>query len=163
AAIVLPVVQERRLESPAVLIVIAQVTVADIVTTIAIPFVLRPSQAGRVAAGSALIVCCVLGMFAFARATRHTEVVHALRRQGKKRRWAIDLRLSLIGLFFLSWIAERTGASLLIAGFGAGLMIAAIGGPKRLSTEVLGVAGGFFVPLFFVVLGARINLRAVIQ
>jgi len=37
----------------------------------------------------------------------------------------------------------------------------AIGGPKRLSTEVLGVAGGFFVPLFFVVLGARLDLRGV--
>jgi Kef-type K+ transport system membrane component KefB len=40
-------------------------------------------------------------------------------------------------------------------------MVAVIGGPKRLSTEVLGVAGGFFVPLFFVVLGARIDLRDV--
>ncbi|MBV8953647.1 MAG: cation:proton antiporter, partial [Solirubrobacterales bacterium] len=43
----------------------------------------------------------------------------------------------------------------------AGLMVAAIGGPKRLSTEVLGMAGGFFVPLFFVVLGARLDLRGV--
>ena len=42
-------------------------------------------------------------------------------------------------------------------------MVAAIGGPKRLSTEVLGVAGGFFVPLFFVVLGARIDLRGLAE
>ncbi len=42
-------------------------------------------------------------------------------------------------------------------------MVAAIGGPKRLSTEGLGVAGGFFVPLFFVVLGARIDLRALVH
>jgi Kef-type K+ transport system membrane component KefB len=66
-------------------------------------------------------------------------------------------------LFGLVWIAEETGASLLIAGFGAGLMVAAIGGPKRLSTEVLGVAGGLFVPLFFVVLGARVDLRGVAE
>ena len=71
----------------------------------------------------------------------------------------LDLRIALIILFGLSWIAEQTGASLLIAGFGAGLMVAALGGPKRLSTEVLGVAGGFFVPLFFVVLGATVDLR----
>ena len=69
----------------------------------------------------------------------------------------------LIILFGLSWIAQRTGASLLIAGFGAGLMVAATGGPKRLSTEVLGVGGGFFIPLFFVVLGASINLRGLVQ
>jgi Sodium/hydrogen exchanger family len=82
---------------------------------------------------------------------------------GKRRRWALDLRLALIVLCGLGWIAQRSGASLLIAGFGAGLMVAAVGGPKRLSTEVLGVAGGFFLPPFFVFLGAQIGLRGVIQ
>ena len=159
AAIVLPVIQERRLEGDAVLMVIAQVTVADVAATVAIPFVLRPAQAGRVAGGTVLIAICLFAIFAVARSVSG-GVVHALRRQGKRRRWAIDLRVALIVLFGLAWIAERTGASLLIAGFGAGLMVAAIGGPKRLSTEVLGIGGGFFVPLFFVVLGARIDLRA---
>ena len=49
---------------------------------------------------------------------------------------------------------------MLIAGFGVGLMVAAIGGPKRLSRQVTGVAQGLMVPLFFVVLGARLDLRA---
>jgi Kef-type K+ transport system membrane component KefB len=48
----------------------------------------------------------------------------------------------------------------LVAGFGTGLVVAAIGGPKRLSQEVLGLGQGFFVPLFFVLLGAKLNLRA---
>jgi Kef-type K+ transport system membrane component KefB len=163
AAIVLPVIQDRGLKGPAVLTVIAQVTVADVAATVAVPFVLRPGKAGDVAGGTVLIVLALLAMVAFARATGNSPAVKALRRQGKQRRWAIDLRLALLGLFILCWIAERTGASLLIAGFGAGLMIAWIGGPKRLSTEVVGVAGGFFVPLFFVVLGARIDLRGVVQ
>jgi Kef-type K+ transport system membrane component KefB len=163
AAIVLPVIQDRGLTGPAVLTVIAQVTVADVAATIAIPFVLRPGKAGDVAGGTLLIVLALFAMFGVARVTGGTPAVRALRRQGKQRRWAIDLRLALLGLFFLAWIAERTGASLLVAGFGAGLMIAAIGGPKRLSTEVVGVAGGFFIPLFFVVLGARIDLRGVVE
>jgi Kef-type K+ transport system membrane component KefB len=160
---VLPVIQDRGLRGPAVLTVIAQVTVADIAATVAIPFVLQPGKAADVAGGTALIVVALFAMFGVAHVTRRTTAVQALRRQGKRRRWAIDLRLALLGLFILCWIAERTGASLLIAGFGAGLMIAWIGGPKRLSTEVVGVAGGFFVPLFFVVLGARIDLRGVIK
>jgi len=137
--------------------------VADVAATIAIPFVLRPGKAGDVAGGTLLIVLALFAMFGVARVAGGTPAVRALRRQGKQRRWAIDLRLALLSLFFLAWIAERTGASLLVAGFGAGLMIAAIGGPKRLSTEVVGVAGGFFVPLFFVVLGARIDLRGVVE
>lgn len=163
AAIVLPVIQDRGLTGPAVLTVIAQVTVADVAATIAIPFVLRPGKAGDVAGGTVLIVLALFALFGLARVFGSAPAVQALRRQGKQRRWAIDLRVALLGLFFLCWIAERTGASLLVAGFGAGLMIAAIGGPRRLSTQVVGVAGGFFVPLFFVVLGARIDLRGVVK
>jgi Kef-type K+ transport system membrane component KefB len=163
AAVVLPVIQERRLDGPAALTVIAQVTVADIAATIAIPFVLRPGRAGQVAVGTALIFACLIAIFPLARLLRDIPAVHALRGESKRRRWAIDLRMALIVLFGLAWIAQRSNASLLVAGFGAGLMVAAVGGPKRLSTEVLGVAGGFFVPLFFVVLGARIDLRGVIQ
>ncbi|MBV8991824.1 MAG: cation:proton antiporter [Solirubrobacterales bacterium] len=159
AAVVLPIAQERQLAGPDVGGVIAQVTVADIGATIAIPFVLRPAKAGEAVAGTVLVAACLVALYAFSRWLRGTERVRALRREGKRRRWAIDLRVALIVLFGLAWIARRTGGSLLIAGFGAGLMVAAIGGPKRLSTEVLGVAGGFFVPLFFVVLGARLDLH----
>lgn len=163
AAVVLPIVQERGLTGPAILTVIAQVTVADIAGTIAIPFVLSPSRAARVAGGTALIAVCVIGIFWAGRFLRRLPATQTLRHEGKRHRWVIDLRIALIILFGLSWIAQQTGASLLIAGFGAGLMVAAIGGPKRLSTEVLGVAGGFFIPLFFVVLGATINLRGLAQ
>jgi Kef-type K+ transport system membrane component KefB len=37
-------------------------------------------------------------------------------------------------------------------------MVALIGGPKRLSTQMRGIADGFFIPLYFVVLGARLDL-----
>jgi Kef-type K+ transport system membrane component KefB len=163
AAVVLPVIQEAGLQDAAGLTVIAQVTVADVAATVAIPFVLQPAAAGRVAAGTGLIAISVIAIFGAARALERVPAVHALRRRSKRRGWAIDLRLALIVLFGLAWIAQQTGASILIAGFGAGLMVAAIGGPKRLSTEVLGVAGGFFVPLFFVLLGARIDLRGLLH
>src|SRR5205823_5785018 len=83
-------------EGPAVLTVIAQVTVADIAATLAIPLVLRPGHAASVAGGSALIVCCVLAMLGLERVLRGVPFVHSLRREGKRRRWAIDLRVALI-------------------------------------------------------------------
>jgi Kef-type K+ transport system membrane component KefB len=82
-----------------------------------------------------------------------------VRRLSKQRHWALDLRLSLLVLFFLAWVAQKSGTSVLIAGFGAGLMVALIGGPKRLSTQVRGVADGFFIPLYFVVLGTQLDLH----
>jgi Kef-type K+ transport system membrane component KefB len=143
--------------------VIAQITIVDIAASVAIPFVLRPSGAAHAALGTAMTGVCGLAAFLLSRSLRAIPRVKTLRKEGKRRQWAIDLRVALIALFILAWVAQSTGASLLIAGFGAGLMVAAIGGPKRLSTEVLGIAGGFFVPLFFVVLGARIELRGIVE
>jgi Kef-type K+ transport system membrane component KefB len=42
-------------------------------------------------------------------------------------------------------------------------MVALIGGPKRLSTQVRGIADGFFVPLYFVVLGASLDLGGLVN
>lgn len=158
AAVVLPILQERGLTGPTALAVMAQVTVADVGAMVAVPLVLAPGRTGRIVAGSAIVAASVVAMLVAARHLRHRADVQELRQLGKRRGWAVDLRLALIVLFGLAWLTERSGASLLIAGFGAGLMVAAIGGPKRLSNEVLGIAGGFFIPLFFVVLGARLDL-----
>lgn len=158
AAIVLPVLEERRLSGRAVLAVMAQVTVADVAATLAVPLVLRPAHAGEAIAGTAIVAFSLVLLLAVSRALRGRTWLQDLRRLGKRRRWTLDLRVALIVLFGLGWLAQRTGASLLIAGFGTGLVVALIGGPKRLSTEVLGIAGGFFVPLFFVVLGAGLDL-----
>jgi Kef-type K+ transport system membrane component KefB len=89
-----------------------------------------------------------------------TPWVKNVRKEGKRRGWAIDLRIAVIVLVGLAWVALKVGASLLVAGFGVGLVVAAIGGPKRLSKEVLGLGQAFLVPLFFVLLGARLDLRA---
>ena len=160
AAVVLPMLQERRLDGPEALAVIAQVTVADVAAILAVPLVLQPSRAANAALGGLLIAGCAVTLFFVARSLRPRPWVHRLRKRSKQRGWALDLRLSLAVLFGLAWIAQQSGTSVLLAGFGMGLVVAAIGGPKRLSTQVRGVAEGFFVPLFFVVLGARLDVSA---
>jgi Kef-type K+ transport system membrane component KefB len=113
--------------------------------------------------GGLLVAACAMAIFVVARWLQHQDWVHRVRKLSKHREWALDLRLSLLVLFALAWIAQKSGTSVLIAGFGAGLMVAAIGGPKRLSTQVRGIAEGFFVPLFFVVLGAQLDLTALAE
>ena len=162
AAIVVPVIQERGLRGRGTLVLIAQVTIADIAATVAIPFVLRPEKALGTLVGTLITGASVFAIFGASRLLRGRGWVHNLRHEGKHRHWAFDLRVALVALFALAWVAQSTGASILIAGFGAGLMLAATGGPKRLSTQVLGIAGGFFVPLFFVLLGASLQLRGVV-
>jgi len=163
AAIVLPTLQERKLDGPEALVVIAQVTVADVTAILAVPLVLQPSRVADIALGGLLITACALIVFYVARSLRPRPWVHRLRKRSKRRGWALDLRLALAVLFGLAWIAQESGASVLLGGFAMGLVVAGIGGPKRLSAQVRGIAEGFFVPLFFVVLGARLDVSALVD
>jgi Kef-type K+ transport system membrane component KefB len=162
AAVLLPAIQETGLEGAEVLTVMAQVTVADVITILAVPIVLEPARVGRVALGGVFVAAAAVALFGLARLLADHAWVHSLRRRSKQRRWALDLRVSLLVLFTLAWIAQKGGTSILIAGFAAGVMVALIGGPKRLSTQVRGIADGFFVPLYFVVLGAQLDLGGLV-
>jgi Kef-type K+ transport system membrane component KefB len=161
AAILTPVLTERRLlGDPRGLAVLAQVVVADVVSIVAVPLVLEQHRAVRAAGGSLLVAAAILIVFCVPRLIGDRGLVHRLRRLSKRRGWALDLRVSLLVLFALAWLAQRVGSSVLIASFGVGLVVASVGGPKRLTRQVAGIGAGFFVPLFFVVLGSRIDLRA---
>ncbi len=158
AAVLLPAIQESGLGGAEVLTVMAQVTIADVLTIVSVPIVLQPSRTWHAVLGTALVAGAVVALRLAALPLRGRAWVDHARRLSKERHWALDLRLSLLILFGLAWLAQKGGTSILIAGFGAGVTVALIGGPKRLSTQVRGVAEGFFVPLFFVVLGAQLDL-----
>lgn len=159
AAVLLPALQEAEARGPDALAVMAQVTIADVVTILSVPIVLQPARTLHAVLGGVLVAVGVLLLLLTARLLRGHGWVGRARRLSKERHWALDLRLSLAVLFLLAWIAQKSGTSVLIAGFGAGVMVALIGGPKRLSTQVRGVAEGFFIPLYFVVLGTQLDLR----
>ncbi|HEU0317323.1 MAG TPA: cation:proton antiporter [Solirubrobacteraceae bacterium] len=160
AAVALPIIDEDGLGGPAVLTAMAWITIADIIATILIPLAITPSRAAHAALGALIVAALVGVVFLVGHRLRRVPVVKRIRKEGKRRQWAIDLRLALIVLVTLSYVAQEVGASILVAGFGTGLVVAAIGGPKRLSHEVLGLGQGFLVPLFFVLLGAKLDLRA---
>jgi Kef-type K+ transport system membrane component KefB len=63
-------------------------------------------------------------------------------------------------LLGLSAIAVHFSASTLLAGFMAGIVLVRLHESNRLSVQLTGLANGFFVPLFFVLLGARLDLRS---
>jgi Kef-type K+ transport system membrane component KefB len=58
----------------------------------------------------------------------------------------------------LAWLADRAGSALIIGAFAAGLLL---GRTKQAAEVERGVAhlGHFFVPLFFVTVGAEVNVR----
>jgi Kef-type K+ transport system membrane component KefB len=163
AAIVLPALQEAGVSPDKALLAMAWATVADIVTIVAVPLALQPSHAVRAGLGALAVAGGAVVVWLAATLLSRGDSLRELRRQSGTRMWALDLRGALIALFALCALAQGVGTSIMIAGFSAGLIVAIQGGPHRLTDQVSGVANGFLVPLFFVVLGASLNVRALVQ
>jgi Kef-type K+ transport system membrane component KefB len=162
AAIVLPLLTDAG-DSPPALTALAWVAIADVATIATLPFALAPDRLGRVAFGSVLVTALALVVLVVASRVRTSRAVHALRNMSRAHEWALDLRLSVLVLAVLAYAADRSGTSTLVAGFSAGLIVASVGEPRRLARQVRGLAHGFLVPVFFVVLGARLDLRALVS
>ncbi|TMK98315.1 MAG: cation:proton antiporter [Actinobacteria bacterium] len=163
AAVLLPALEEAGPVGLEALAVMAQVTIADVVTILSVPIVLQPSRTAHAALGAALVALASVVLIVGARRVAGHRWVRRARELSWHRRWALDLRLSLLVLFLLTWISQKSGTSALVAGFGAGVTVALAGGPRRLSNQMRGVADGFFIPLYFVVLGAQLDLRGLVD
>jgi Kef-type K+ transport system membrane component KefB len=163
AAIVLPALEEAGIAGKTALLAMAWATVADVFTVVAVPLVMNPSKALRAVLGALAVAAGAVAVLLAARVLARQDQVRELRAESAEKTWALDLRMSLLALFALCGLAEWIGTSILIAGFAAGLIVAVEGGPRRLSDQVSGVAAGFLVPVFFVVLGAGLDVRALIH
>jgi Kef-type K+ transport system membrane component KefB len=73
--------------------------------------------------------------------------------------FALELRISLIVLFTLCALAVTTHVSIMLAGFALGLVVSGVGEPRRLARQLFGITEGFFGPMFFVWLGASLQVR----
>jgi len=164
AAVAFPIIEERGLSGPSIAYLIAWIAIADSVTVVLVPLGLTgPGKVVPALAGDVLIVIAGLAILWVALKIEADQRVKGTLDKSRTKGWAIQLRLSVLLLLALASIAEGTGASLLVAGFVAGMILVRIGQPDRLALQISGVANGFFVPLFFVLLGAELDLRALVS
>lgn len=164
AAVAFPTIAEQGLGGPAVGLLIAWITLADATTALLMPLTL--SGAGRIPAalaGDAVIVGIALLSVRAARWLFATKAADAARRMSKRRHWALQLRIALLLLLVLATVTQYTGASLLVAGFAAGIVLRQFHEPHRFEHQLAGLAAGFLVPAFFVLLGATIDLRTLVH
>ncbi|TXN31972.1 cation:proton antiporter [Lacisediminihabitans profunda] len=158
AALVLPIAAAIGLTGPSSLQLVAQVAIADTLCIVALPLAIDPANSAPAALGAlAVMGIAVLAFFGLLALDRL-----GLRQRGHKlserRKFALELRISLLLLFALAGLAQLTHVSIMLAGFALGLVVAAIGEPRRLARQLFAVTDGFFGPLFFVWLGASIQL-----
>ena len=159
AALALPVIDSLRLEGPAVLSVTTQIAIADATSIVLLPLVINPAQAMRAAVGASAIAGGALVLYLVLRTADRRGWRKRLHHYSEERRFALELRISLIVLFGLCVLATTTHVSIMLAGFAIGLVVSAIGEPRRLARQLFGITEGFFGPLFFVWLGASLQVR----
>ena len=158
AALVIPLV-ERLAPAESVSILITQVTLADAVAFIALPFVTQRTARLQATEGALLVlVAAIVIYFAlnFAKSKGWLSRTHDL---SKEDHLGLELRISLALLLLVAALALHFHASVMIAGFSLGVAIASVGVPRRLARQLFGVTEGFFAPLYFVWLGASIDIR----
>jgi Kef-type K+ transport system membrane component KefB len=160
AALILPIIDSLGLGGPHVLELLPQVAIADAVCIVALPLAIDPGHAGRAALGALAVILTGVVIFAILFLLERKGLRHRLHRVSEQRHFALELRISLMILFSLAAVASRSHVSIMLAGFVFGLAVAAIGEPRRLARQLFAVTEGFFGPLFFVWLGASLDLRA---
>jgi Kef-type K+ transport system membrane component KefB len=156
AALVLPIVDSLHLSGPAVLELLPQVAIADT----ACPLTTDPTDTDRAVLGSLAVIACAAVLFTLLRRIEREGLRRRVHRLSEQRKFALELRLSLCALFGLAALAVATHVSIMLAGFCLGLAGAALGEPRRLARQLFAITEGFFGPLFFVWLGAELDLRA---
>ena len=160
AALVLPTVDALRLRGPAVLSMTAQVAVADIACMVALPLTIVPQRAVAALGGLVLVAGGALLVLLVLREAQRRGLRRRWERVSKRRGFALELRVNLLLLFALAALAVWAHISVMLAGFALGLVVAAIGEPRRLARQMFALADGFLGPLFYVWLGASLDLSA---
>jgi len=161
AALVAPIVDSLGLSGPHLLDLLPQVAAADTACIVALPLVIEPSHAGRAALGALGVIASAAVLYVLLRWAERSGKRKELHRFSEKRRFALELRISLLALFGLAAIATRAHISIMLAGFALGIAVASVGEPRRLARQLFALSDGFLGPLFFVWLGASLDLRAV--
>jgi Kef-type K+ transport system membrane component KefB len=163
AALALPVIDSLRLQGPQVLSVTVQVAIADTASIVLLPLVIDLRRAPVAALGGLAIAGCAVVFFMLLRAVDRRGWRHQMHDYSEKHRLALELRTNLLALFALAALATSTHVSIMLAGFALGLVIASVGEPRRLARQLFGITEGFFSPLFFVWLGASLQVRELVS
>ncbi|MGZ0151421.1 cation:proton antiporter [Kribbella sp. WER1] len=159
AALVLPIIDSVGLGGRPIVELLPQVAVADAACIVALPLAIDPPHAGRAALGALAVIVAGVVVFFGLNHVEKSGLRHRVHNVSEERRFAVELRVSLMVLFALAALATVTHVSIMLAGFVLGLAVAAVGEPRRLARQLFALTEGFLGPVFFVWLGASLNLR----
>jgi Kef-type K+ transport system membrane component KefB len=163
AAIVLPTVDSLGLDGPDLVDLLPQVAIADSLCIVLLPLVIDSAHVARAALGAVAVLAAGVVLLVLLRWVERSGLRRRVHHVSEERGFAVELRVSLAAVFAMAALAVATHVSLMLAGFVSGLAVAAVGEPRRVAKQLFAVTEGFFGPLFFVWLGATLQLRDLVD
>lgn len=155
ATLVVPSMGKTKITGKHGMEFLVQIAVADAVAIVLLPLAINPSNAGKAALGGLIVI----GMGVMYALIVRKVSLRKMRTISKKHGFALELRIVLVVLFAMAAIATSMNVSVMLAGFVLGMAVKFNGQPKRLKRQMFALSEGFFGPLFFIWLGASIDLR----
>jgi len=163
AAIILPIIDSLSLSGDGILGLLPQVAIADAACIVALPLAIDPPHATRAALGAVAVIAAAVVVFVLLRYFEQRGTREHLHQISEERSFALELRIQLAILFGIAALAVQTHVSIMLAGFAFGLAVAAVGEPRRLAKQLFAVTEGFLGPVYFIWLGAELNLRELVS
>ncbi len=163
AAIVLPTLDSLRLTGRDVVDLLPQVAIADSLCIVLLPLVIDTDHVVRAAVGAVAVIMAGIVLWAFLRWVEGSGLRRRVHDVSEDREFAIELRVSLALVFAMAALAVEVHVSLMLAGFVSGLAVSAVGEPRRVAKQLFAVTEGFLGPLFFVWLGATLQLGSLVD
>lgn len=72
----------------------------------------------------------------------------------------VDIRLAFFLIFALVTVAETVGAEAILGGFLAGMVMKLLEPSEATRDKLTSIGYGFFIPIFFIMTGVKLNLKA---
>ncbi|MDR3639178.1 MAG: cation:proton antiporter [Isosphaeraceae bacterium] len=149
-----------RLQDPESQIILGAAVIDDVIGLVILTVVSELADGQRITPGGVTRITAIAFGFLIATLLLGRFLVPALFR------WTEHLKLpgtsivsAVVLAFGLAWLADRSGSALIIGAFAAGLLLA--GTPHVHQVERgISALGHFFVPLFFISVGAAVDVKA---
>lgn len=160
--IVLPMTRELKGDDSWVQLLLSSVILIDIISMFLLAFVLSFLQ-GSLTASFAYSIVAVLTLFLIPwilnRNAVHRKVEEILSNRIYFER---EVRFAFALIFLLGAVTESFGFHSILGSFVAGLIISEITPESsRLEEKLMGFGYGFFIPVFFIIVGTRVDLIGV--
>ena len=148
-----------RLQEPESQIVLGAAVIDDIIGLVILTVVAGLAQGEQVTAlGVTRITAVAFGFLIATLVVGSFVVPHLVKATSRIELPGTITILALILAFSLAWLADRAGSAVIIGAFAAGLLLARTPQAHEIEHGITGL-GHFFVPLFFVSVGASVDVR----